>query len=201
MNTDSKSTQSRSGATFVIGMLGCCVAVALWYSTGKNGLPAGPPDYRNLVLKNAQGKNVSLAEYDGRPVMLHFFTTWCDQCQAMAQDLAATSQTMSNEVQIIGVSLDLLPDFQLDDAHFEPESRLEEVKTFLTKHHVDYPVLYDRSGACADALQGRQVPAQVVFDSNMKLLRRFTGERSVEGLRAILQACVNEDRAQQSPRP
>lgn len=197
MNAKPENTRTRSRASFLIGMMGSTVLVlSLWYAIGKPGLPVPPPDYRNLVLENAQGESVTLSHFQGRPVMLHFFTTWCDQCEVMAPDLATTSKAMSNEVQIVGVSLDLLPDFQLGDAKFDSESRATEVEQFLKKHNVDYPVLFDRSGKCANALLGHQVPVQVVFGSSTKLLRRFTGVRSREGLRAILKACVEEDREQ-----
>lgn len=190
MNPRSKSV-FLSGYTMVFGLLGSVlVAFFLWlFST-----ESGPPEYGKLTLEDAEGRRVRLSEFGGRPVMLHFFTTWCNQCEAMAPVLAATSETMEEDIQIVGVSLDLLPNFQLHDAKLEPDARMEEVKQFMGRHDAGYPILFDRDGKCAAVLNGHEVPVHVIFDSEWKLLRRFTGERNEDGLRSILQACVKEDR-------
>ena len=184
-------SKSLSGYTIVFGLLcGVLVAFAAWLFTTESG----PPDYGKLTLEDAEGRHVHLSDFGGRPVMLHFFTTWCEQCEAMAPVLSTTSETMAKDVQIIGVSLDLTPDFQLDHAKFEPASRLEDVKQFVKRHDAGYPILFDPKGRITAALNGHEVPVHVIFDSKLKVLRRFTGKRNEDGLRSILQACVEEDR-------
>ncbi len=191
MTTQRSKSTFPSGYTIVFGLLcGGLVAFAGWLFNSESG----PPDYGKLTLEDAEGRHVHLSDFGGRPVMLHFFTTWCDQCEAMAPVLTATSETMAKDVRIIGVSLDLVPDFQLDEAKFEPDTRLEEVMQFVKRHDAGYPVLFDRQGKIAAALNGHEVPVHVVFDSEWKVLRRFTGKRNEDGLRSILQACVEEDR-------
>jgi thiol-disulfide isomerase/thioredoxin len=197
MNPEPQSTQSSSGATIALALITSALLVLfLWNLIGKPGLPVSPPDYGNLPLEDGKGQRINLTDCRG-PIMLNFFTTWCDQCETMAPMLTATSKAMSNDVQIVGVSLDLIPDFQLGEAKLEPGPRTVEVNQFVKQNGVDYPILFDRDGKCADVLDGYQVPVHVVFDSNMNMLRRFTGKRSEESLRAILRACVEEDRNRQ----
>ena len=35
-----------------------------------------------FTLKNADGEEVSLSAYEGKIVMLEWFTTWCSKCRA-----------------------------------------------------------------------------------------------------------------------
>lgn len=174
----------------VIALLGAGIA---WFSRD-SGTREGRPDYAHLSLHDAHGNEVRLGDYRGRPVMLHFFTTWCTQCDAMVPAVVATRRVFRDSLQVVGVSLDLLPEFQHHDAKPDAKARLAEVNELLKRHGVDHPVLFDHTGACASALSGHEVPVHVVFDSETRLLRRFAGTRSEEGLQAILEACVQEDR-------
>jgi len=156
-------------------------------------LPAsGPPDYGKLTFEDAAGGKVRLSDLADRPVMLHFFTTWCDQCETMAPALATVGATMTNDVRVVGVSLDLIPDFQLDDGTFDPDTRLEDVQRFARRHGSTHPILFDRLGHGAAALNGHEVPVQLIFDAETRLIRRFTGARTEAGLREILRVCLEE---------
>lgn len=185
---------TRLPVTLLVGLLALATVgatVAVFF--GGPQLRDGRPDYRDLAFVDADGKEVHLSDYKGRPVMLHFFTTWCTQCDAMAPVLKATRKRLGDDLQIVGVSLDLLPDFQLHDAQLDAVARLADVNDFEKRHDVGYPILFDRTGGAAVALNGFEVPVHVVFDSETKLLRRFTGKRTESGFRAILQACLKED--------
>jgi len=186
------SLRSRSWGTVLIGLTGLTLlGLAIWFAV--EGTRNRSADFRDLVLEDVHGHAVPLSDYLGRPLVLHFFTTWCDQCEAMAPVLSNTSQAMSNEVQIIGVSLDLISDFQLHEGEFKSGERLADVAEFQERHSAGYPVLFDRDGKFAAAFYGHEVPVHVVLDSNLNLLRRFTGKRNEAGLRSILQACLAED--------
>lgn len=196
MNSPSaKSPRFHFSISLLFGLLAsAALGVAIALLSGEPRLRDGRPDYRDLLLRDADGREVRLGDYQGRPVMLHFFTTWCTQCEAMAPVLATTHKDLGEDLQIVGVSLDLLPDFQLHDAKLDPVARSVVVNDFLKRHDAGYPVLFDRNGDCAVALNGYEVPVHVVFDSDTKLLRRFTGQRTQDGFQAILQACLEEDR-------
>ena len=181
--------------TIAFALLGALLAgIFIWLF-----LPgAGPPDYGKLTFEHEKGGKVRLSDLADRPVMLHFFTTWCDECETMAPAVAAVGSTMTNNLRVIGVSLDLIPDFQLSDGTFDPETRLEDVRRFARRHGFTHPILFDRRGHAAAPLNGYEVPVQTLFDAETRLVRRFTGTRTEAGLRQILTVCLEETRRDSS---
>ncbi|MFT5162992.1 MAG: cytochrome c biogenesis protein CcmG/thiol:disulfide interchange protein DsbE [Alteromonadaceae bacterium] len=43
----------------------------------------------NFSLKTEEGKTVSLADYKGQPLVLHFWATWCPYCKKLQPGLNA----------------------------------------------------------------------------------------------------------------
>ncbi|MCS6999565.1 MAG: TlpA disulfide reductase family protein [Bacteroidota bacterium] len=84
--------------------------------------PAGPADYIvdavsvgtptagrliDITWKDQSGKTVRLSEYaKGKVVFLNFWATWCPPCRREIPDIVELSREMSNDLVVIGISLD-----------------------------------------------------------------------------------------------
>jgi peroxiredoxin len=53
----------------------------------KRGMPTGPAP--SLTGVDLNGETVSLADYRGKPVLLHFGATWCTVCKAEQHNIDA----------------------------------------------------------------------------------------------------------------
>ncbi|MEO7192987.1 MAG: TlpA disulfide reductase family protein [Vicinamibacterales bacterium] len=88
---------------------------------------AGPLANLGFVLKDADGHDVKLASFKGKPLLVNFWATWCGPCRAEMPWFSefATKYTAQN-FTVLGISVDDSP---------------EEIRKFAAENHVSYPLL------------------------------------------------------------
>lgn len=81
----------------------------------------------DFKVKDVEGKDVSLAAYKGRPLLLNFWATWCGPCKEEIPALMElATKYQSSNLAILGISV--------DDA-------LPELQAFQAKYKVNYPLM------------------------------------------------------------
>jgi len=187
---------------------------AWWTGTGSQLFPdvvigAAPgktellkaPDFQ---LPDVNGKMVRLSDLRGKPVLLSFWATWCTACFAEIPDLIALRNRMGDELTIVGIALDGLPDqHELDHGHSDeagaPHHSEEDhagdgaskdlvalVSTFVKKQGMNYQILLDPRGITSELYSGNELPMNVLIDAEGNVPRRFMGSRSLNGFDAML---------------
>ena len=68
---------------------------------GLIGKPAPP-----LHLTTTDGRSLDLAKFHGKPVLLHFQTTWCKPCVESAAIIDNVAKTMGSEVRVLRIDVD-----------------------------------------------------------------------------------------------
>jgi thiol-disulfide isomerase/thioredoxin len=119
-----------------------------------------------LAGRDLAGRAVSLADFRGRPVMVHFWATWCGVCrvqepsvEAMARDhTVLTVATSSGEARAIRAAMD--------------------------QRGLTFPVVVDEEGDIARAWGVRQLPTSFFVADNQRIRTAETGLTSSLGLRA-----------------
>ena len=80
-----------------------------------------------LKLKDIHGRYIHLSKYRGKVVLINFWATWCPPCRKEIPDLIKLQREFrSRGLQVIGVTY--------------PPQRLAEVRRFVRKAKVNYPV-------------------------------------------------------------
>lgn len=80
----------------------------------------------NFKIKDLDGKEVELASFKGKVVLLNFWATWCGPCKAEIPGFVELQEKYRDQLTIIGYSVD-------DDA---PKAR-----AFAQEYKMNYPIL------------------------------------------------------------
>jgi thiol-disulfide isomerase/thioredoxin len=56
-------------------------------------------------LKTQAGENISLSDYHGKPIILHFWATWCPYCKKLQPKLVELEQKyQDSDIKIVAIS-------------------------------------------------------------------------------------------------
>jgi len=109
---------------------------------------------------------VSLSKLRGKPVLVHFWATWCGVCRAMEHNVVA----MNDAVPMITV------------ASLSGSDR--EVEAFATEHGATFPILNDPSGDLAKRYGVSAFPTTFIVDADGNIRHASVGYTTELGMRA-----------------
>ena len=132
--------------------------------------PATPAP--RLQLTTLEGRQLDLAAYRGRPVLLNFWATWCGPCVREFPLLRRTLDLRRSEgLVVLGVLVN-------DSAG--------KARTFVRQHGGSWPVGIDQGAKAAGAFQAIGLPETVFVRRDGTLAARVLGELTQERLDAQL---------------
>jgi cytochrome c biogenesis protein CcmG/thiol:disulfide interchange protein DsbE len=115
-----------------------------------------------LMLKDVQGRRLRLSDYKGKVVLLNFWATWCPPCRAEMPDLIKMQREyQSKGLQVIGIT-------------YPPET-LREVRQFIRKLKVNYPIALGTKEMKALFDQTDTLPVTIVIDRQGNVHERIEG--------------------------
>jgi thiol-disulfide isomerase/thioredoxin len=106
-----------------------------------------------LTLPDVQGGEVDFSEHFGHgPVLLEFWATWCENCEALHPRMLEAHRRYGDRVAFFSVAV----------AVGQSERR---VRDHLEKHPVPYPTLWDGRGAAVRAFETPATSYIVILDA------------------------------------
>lgn len=111
------------------------------------------------------GKAVSLAQFEGKPVVLTIWASWCPGCNAEASMLARFARAHP-EAGFFGV------DFQ---------DTKDEARSFYQRYGWRFPSVFDPDGRIADGLGLQGTPTTIFLDAEHREVARIVGETDETG--------------------
>ena len=109
----------------LLGVLALWLGISAYQTRGH--VPSGAAAAPAFTLTDLTGREVSLAEYAGRRVVLHFFATWCGVCKAELPSLRAVHSGLARDEALLAIVADA--------------EDLEQVRRFAAEHELTYPIL------------------------------------------------------------
>ena len=150
--------------------LAICVAFLLLGGAAGAVAPGDPaPDF---TLTDLTGKNLHLADYRGKLVLLNFWASWCGPClEEMPRFAAWQRQYGASGLQVIGVSMDD------GDA---------PVRRLLAKRPVPYPIVLGdaRLGERYGGILG--LPQTFLIDRNGRVFARYKSEVDLAQMERVI---------------
>ncbi len=132
--------------------------MAATLSYARKGTPAP-----NVVFTGADGRDVSLNDYAGRPLLVNLWATWCAPCKAEMPTLDALAELEEGRVSVIAVSQDL-------------NGRKPVRQFFESASIVNLEPLTDPDNRLLAAIGGNPaLPVTILYDSQGREVWRVTG--------------------------
>ena len=117
------------------------------------------PDFN---LRDMNGKAVSLSQLKGKVVVLNFFATWCPPCRAEMPSFNKLYRLLKQRgLEVIAVSSD---------------RSISDIKDFLEKNKVDFPVLFDADRIATKQFRVFSMPTTFLINKNGLIVEKFYGE-------------------------
>jgi len=135
--------------------------------TARGPLSAGdsaPP----FTLRDMSGRAISLDSFRGRPVVLHFWATWCPHCVKEMPLLEEMARAHGERSAILCVNL---------------AEKKKKVAAYLQESHLTLPVLLDARGNVAQAYGVIALPTTIVVGADGRIRGEIAmGSLTREGL-------------------
>lgn len=159
-----------SGGRWKWGALVAVVVVAaitLFAVTGSGQDELDGPPAPEVALESLDGGTVRLADFEGQPLVVNFWASWCVPCLAELPGFERVHQQRKGEVAFLGVNL-------ADDP-----GAAEAVRE---QTGITYPVARDPDGTAFEAFQAFGMPTTVFISPEGAIVELYTGELSAEAL-------------------
>jgi thiol-disulfide isomerase/thioredoxin len=128
----------------------------------------------DFILQDLNGRNVRLADYRGKVVLIDFWATWCPPCRAAIPSLEKMHTTYKDKgLAVLAISMD--------------NGDWESVKSFLKFYGVTYTVLKGTDDVQVKYAV-RTIPMSVLVGRNGNIVKRFFGYGDEKNLEKAVQA-------------
>lgn len=122
------------------------------------------PDFTAV---DVDGKEVTLADFRGRPVVLNFWASWCGPCQSEMPAFESAYQTYGDDVQFLMVNM----------TGMSGESR-ETAMRLIEAEDYTFPVFFDQNSSAARAYGVTSIPQTWFIDADGTVAARAMGALS-----------------------
>ncbi|MGN1413151.1 MAG: TlpA family protein disulfide reductase [Anaerovoracaceae bacterium] len=134
-----------------------------------------------FTVYDAEGQPVSLSDFTDRPIVLHFWASWNEQCREDLQAFEAAYQEYGQQVEFLMINI--------TDGSKETQ---ETASAFLDRIPYSFPVYFDLDKSAYEAIPVRSIPSTYYIDRDFQMVARATGgtnteETLEEGLQMLLE--------------
>jgi cytochrome c biogenesis protein CcmG/thiol:disulfide interchange protein DsbE len=127
----------------------------------------------DFTLMNADGKEISLSDYRGKPVVLNFWASWCPPCKEEMPNF----DKLSNQYEATGEVVFLM--VNLTDGGRET---METAKAYLADNGFTLNVVFDENTVVANEFGISSIPTTYFIDADGSVQNIIIGALSESNL-------------------
>ncbi len=119
----------------------------------------------SMTIPMVNGKQFSSSDYHDKPLIVHFWATWCPTCKLEISNF----NTIAKEYNLITIAVQ--------------SGSNEELKKFMQEKGLEFPLINDRNGVLAKKFAITAYPTTFIFDKDGEVAFSEVGYTSTWGLK------------------
>lgn len=147
--------------TQILIVVAVFIGIRVYMNQG-NLKPGPAPSFSARLV---DGKLFSLADMKGKPLLLHFWATWCKICSLTD----GTIDDLAKEMQVVTIAIE----------SGEPD----EIRKVMQERGLSFPVVADAAGTLANLYHVKGVPTNFIIDAEGNIRYVEVGYTTGIGLR------------------
>ncbi len=113
------------------------------------------PDFS---MYTAEGEEVKLSDYAGKPIIVNFWASWCPPCASEMPDFQEAFEDYGHKIQFVMVNVTTW------------ENEAGAADAFLKEGGYTFPVFYDNTGDAAQIYQINSIPQTLFISAEGKVI-------------------------------
>ena len=140
--------------------------------------PVLAPDF---TVYDAEGNEVRLSDFAGKPVVLNFWASWCGPCKSELPAFENVWQEFGGDIEFLMVNL--------TDGVSET---VDGVSKFVSKNGFTFPVYFDTAQNAAYTYGVTSIPATALISAEGEIVAAQVGAVSEDSLRNAVLSMLSE---------
>ena len=135
-------------------------------NTGRQTYPA--PDF---TVYDADGKEVKLSDFIGKPVIINFWASWCGPCKMEMPEFEAAYKQYGSSIQFMMVNLT-----------YGSETK-DSAQGYISENGYTFPVFFDTKGEASGYYGVSAIPTTSFVNAKGEIEARAVGAMDAETLK------------------
>ena len=152
-----------------IRFLGISAVIFFSVSCKEESVQIGQPA-PEIAAFDLQGNKASLSDWQGKTVLINFWSETCGACIAELRTLQQWAEKYPNQVQLVAMNID---------------GEKADTQAIVTKRQLTLPIFKDQMKITAERYQLVGTPTSFVIDPSGKVIYKFEGLLPEEELQRL----------------
>ncbi len=126
----------------------------------------------DLSFERLDGSSATLRGYEGKPLVINFFGSWCEPCAREMPGFEALHRQYGDEITFLGLAVN---------------DRVEDAQGLVDRTGVTYDLGLDPKSEILTALDGVAMPTTVLVSADGVVVGHHTGELKQGALETLIE--------------